>query len=116
MKSHKVSNCDQGVERNVPRARLRSSVPPIHQTSGTPLEGDLGAQMCELLLNANSCPTVRSARSRVLCRVGYQVIEAANDAEILRLAPARKPDLIVIDGPTAGTDLSGLLRANPATE
>ena len=51
-----------------------------------------------------------------MCRVGYQVIEAANDAEILRLAPARKPDLIVIDGPTAGTDLSGLLRANPATE
>lgn len=51
-------------------------------------------------------------------RVGYQVIEAASDAEILRLAHASKPDLIVIDGPSAGTDrdVCGLLRANPATE
>jgi len=74
--------------------------------------------MRELILNANSCSIVRSTRSRVLRRVGYQVIEAANDAEILRLAPANKPDLIVIDGPSAGTDLDvcSLLRVIPATE
>jgi response regulator RpfG family c-di-GMP phosphodiesterase len=76
------------------------------------------AYMRELILNGNSCPTLRSARSRVLRRVGYQVIEAAGDAEILRMAQASKPDLIVINGPSAGTDrdVCGLIRVNPATK
>ena len=72
--------------------------------------------MCEIILNASSSYARRSARSRILRRIGYCVIEASNELETLQLAGEKKPHLIVIsDLDAAGPEVCRRLKDNPAT-
>jgi two-component system sensor histidine kinase/response regulator len=50
-----------------------------------------------LILNVDDYPPGRYARSKVLRQAGFQVIEAQNGAETLRLAALHKPAVILLD-------------------
>ena len=50
-----------------------------------------------LILNVDDYEASRYARSQMLRRAGFEVLEAGNGAETLRLASERRPDLVLLD-------------------
>jgi signal transduction histidine kinase len=50
-----------------------------------------------LILNVDDTDAARYAKSRLLSRAGYEVIEAATGGDALRLASERSPDLVLLD-------------------
>ncbi|MES2263722.1 MAG: response regulator [Pseudomonadota bacterium] len=72
----------------------------------------------ELVLNVDDTDAARYAKSRILSRAGFRVIEAASGEEALQRARAEKPDLVLLD--TKLPDLSGFevcrqLKEDPET-
>ena len=67
---------------------------------------------------ADDEPDVRELIACRLSRSGYEVVEATDGAEALRLALAEPPDLVVLDvmmPKLDGYELTRRLRADPAT-
>jgi PAS domain S-box-containing protein len=50
-----------------------------------------------LILNVDDYEASRYARSQMLRRAGFEVLEAGNGAQTLRLASERRPDLVLLD-------------------
>ena len=50
-----------------------------------------------LILSVDDYEASRYARSQMLRRAGFEVLEAGNGAETLRLASERRPDLVLLD-------------------
>ena len=50
-----------------------------------------------LILNVDDYEASRYARSQMLRRAGFEVLEAGSGAETLRLASERRPDLVLLD-------------------
>lgn len=72
----------------------------------------------ELILNVDDTEAARYAKSRILKRAGFQVIEAASGSEALALAASEHPALVLLD--TKLPDISGFdvcrqLKQSPAT-
>ena len=72
-----------------------------------------------LILNADDTEAARYAKSKILVRAGFRVIEASNGHDALALALAEQPDLILLD--TKMPDINGFevcrrLKANPETQ
>jgi signal transduction histidine kinase len=59
----------------------------------------------ELILNVDDTDAARYAKTRILRRHGYRVIEAATGAEAVRLAQDELPSLVILD--TKLPDISG---------
>lgn len=60
----------------------------------------------------------RYLRSRILNDAGYEVVEASNGEEALRIAAAVRPSLVLLDvnlPDISGTDVCRRLKADPAT-
>src|SRR5687767_16025545 len=60
----------------------------------------------------------RYLRSRILMDAGYQVVEAENGEDALRLAATVHPSLILLDvnlPDISGTEVSSRLKKDPAT-
>ena len=60
----------------------------------------------------------RYLRSRILMETGYEVLEAANGEEALRVAAHSRPDLILLDvnlPDISGTEVCERLKRDPAT-
>jgi len=49
------------------------------------------------ILNVDDYVPARYARSQLLRRAGYEVIEAGTGAEALRLVAEERPDLVLLD-------------------
>ena len=72
-----------------------------------------------LVLNVDDTEAARYAKSKILVRAGFRVIEASNGHDALTLASADQPDLILLD--TKMPDINGFevcrrLKANPDTQ
>jgi signal transduction histidine kinase len=72
----------------------------------------------DLILNVDDTEAARYAKSRILLRAGFQVIEAASGAEALAKAASEGPALVLLD--TKLPDISGFdvcrqLKRDPAT-
>lgn len=72
----------------------------------------------ELILNVDDTDAARYAKSRILSRAGYRVIEAASGQEALNLAQSETPDLVLLD--TKLPDINGFevcrrLKSDPLT-
>jgi len=63
------------------------------------------APVPELILNVDDTDAARYAKSRILTRAGFQVIEAASGEQALALARSEKPDLVLLD--TKLPDING---------
>ncbi len=50
-----------------------------------------------LILNVDDCEPARYTRHRLLINAGFEVEDAADGAEALRLAAERRPDLVLLD-------------------
>ena len=71
-----------------------------------------------LILHVDDYESARYARTKVLRRAGFRVMEAASGTEALRLAAAEPPALAVIDmklPDMTGSELCRRLKAAPAT-
>jgi len=71
-----------------------------------------------LILNVDDYEASRYARSQMLQRAGFQVIEAGTGAESIRLASERRPDLVLLDvnlPDMDGFEVCRRLRAQAAT-
>lgn len=73
-------------------------------TGGTPATGALSAPTRILVVDDE--PLVRMATVRILRMAGYEVVEAANGEEGLRLTRQMRPDLVLLD--LMLPDLNGL--------
>ena len=84
------------------------------------LAGNISLPTSEfLILNADDTEAARYAKSKILVRAGFRVIEASNGHDALALALAEQPDLILLD--TKMPDINGFevcrrLKANPETQ
>lgn len=72
----------------------------------------------DLILNVDDTEAARYAKSRILQRAGFQVIEAASGGEALAKVASDRPTLVLLD--TKLPDLSGFevcrrLKQNPDT-
>ncbi|SHG70952.1 response regulator [Massilia sp. CF038] len=75
-------------------------------------------QQAELILNVDDTVAARYAKTRILTRAGYRVIEAASGAEALQRARDDAPDLVLLD--TKLPDINGFevcrrLKSDPGT-
>src|SRR5512144_1523048 len=71
------------------------------------------------ILNVDDYLPGRYARSRVLREAGFNVIEAANGEEALRLVRERMPDVVLLDNnlpDISGMEVCRLIKAAPETE
>ncbi len=71
-----------------------------------------------LVLNVDDYEAGRYARTQMLQRAGFQVIEAGTGADALRAAAEHRPDLVLLDvnlPDMDGFDVCRRLRAQPAT-
>lgn len=71
-----------------------------------------------LILNVDDTDATRYAKSRILTKAGFTIIEAANGADAIELAKNRQPNLILLD--TRLPDINGFevcrrLKSDPAT-
>lgn len=71
-----------------------------------------------LILNVDDTDATRYAKSRILTKAGFTIIEAANGADAIDLARDRQPNLILLD--TRLPDINGFevcrrLKSDPAT-
>jgi signal transduction histidine kinase len=72
----------------------------------------------DLILNVDDTEAARYAKTRILQRAGFQVIEAGSGAEALALAAARRPALVLLDTKLpdiSGFDVCARLKQNPHT-
>ena len=70
------------------------------------------------ILNVDDDDAGRYAKSRILRRAGYRVLEASTGADGLRLATEIKPQLLLLDvnlPDTSGLDVCRNIKANPST-
>ncbi|MGZ8319163.1 MAG: response regulator, partial [Telluria sp.] len=72
-----------------------------------------------VILIVDDSDAARYARSRILIRAGFTVLEAATGAEALKVAHDSKPDLVLLD--TKLPDINGMevcrqLKADPETK
>lgn len=72
----------------------------------------------ELILNVDDTAAARYAKTRILVKAGYRVVEAASGGEALERVRAEPPDLVLLD--TKLPDLNGFevcrqLKNDPAT-
>lgn len=71
------------------------------------------------ILNVDDYLPGRYARSRVLREAGFNVIEAANGEEALRLVRERLPDVVLLDNnlpDISGMEVCGIIKSTPETE
>ena len=71
-----------------------------------------------LILNVDDNDGARYAKSRILSRAGFEVIEAANGTQALELARASLPDLILLDvklPDVNGFEVCRQIKASPET-
>lgn len=71
-----------------------------------------------LILNVDDTEAARYAKTRVLQRAGFDVIEAASGAEALALATSRRPALVLLDTKLPdinGFDVCAQLKQDPHT-
>jgi DNA-binding response OmpR family regulator len=71
-----------------------------------------------LILNVDDNDGARYAKSRILSRAGFEVIEAANGTQALELARASLPDLILLDVKLPdinGFEVCRQIKASPET-
>lgn len=64
------------------------------------------SEATETVLNVDDNEAVRYAKSRILCRAGFRVLDARTGTEALRLAAELRPALVVLD--VNLPDLSGI--------
>ncbi|GAB2842429.1 hypothetical protein GCM10027277_07000 [Pseudoduganella ginsengisoli] len=72
----------------------------------------------DLILNVDDTEAARYAKTRVLQRAGFSVIEAASGAEALALAAAQRPALVLLDTKLpdiSGFDVCAQLKQHPDT-
>ena len=70
------------------------------------LAGNISLPTSEFsILNADDTEAARYAKSKILVRAGFRVIEASNGHDALALALAEQPDLILLD--TKMPDING---------
>lgn len=72
-----------------------------------------------LILNVDDTDATRYAKSRILVKAGFRVIEAANGADALAMAKSEQPNLVLLD--TRLPDINGFevcrrLKSEPATD
>ena len=70
------------------------------------------------VLIVDDYPGARYLRSRILSDAGYEVLEASNGEEALRIASERRPSLVLLDvnlPDVNGTEVCRRLKANPET-
>ena len=70
------------------------------------------------VLNVDDNEAGRYAKSRVLQRAGYRVVEAATGAAALQLVPEVRPELILLDVKLPdidGLDVCRAIKNNPAS-
>jgi signal transduction histidine kinase len=71
-----------------------------------------------IILNVDQSESNRSGRSRILREAGYEVHEASNGADALRLASEMAPDLVLLDPglpDIGGMEVCRRIKSNPAT-
>ena len=71
-----------------------------------------------LILNVDDSDGARYAKSRILTRAGFNVIEASNGGDALLRAAKDRPALILLDvklPDASGMEVLRLLKANPDT-
>jgi len=71
-----------------------------------------------LILNVDDYEASRYARSQLLARAGFEVIEAGSGGEALRVTAERRPDLVLLDvnlPDMDGFEVCRRLRARPST-
>jgi two-component system, sensor histidine kinase len=71
-----------------------------------------------VIVNVDDSPQLRYAKTRILQRAGYEVVEAATGAEALKIVRETMPQLVLCD--VALPDMSGLdvcrrIKHDPAT-
>jgi signal transduction histidine kinase len=72
----------------------------------------------ELILNVDDTLAARYAKTRILSRAGYRVIEAATGAEALQRVRSDAPDLVLLDTKLPdinGFDVCRALKSDPGT-
>ncbi|HEY0062760.1 MAG TPA: response regulator [Telluria sp.] len=75
-------------------------------------------QQAELILNVDDTVAARYAKTRILTRAGYRVIEAGTGAEALALVRSDAPDLVLLDTKLPdinGFDVCRQLKNDPGT-
>jgi PAS domain S-box-containing protein len=71
-----------------------------------------------LILNVDDYEASRYARSQMLARAGFEVVEAGSGGEALRVTAERRPDLVLLDvnlPDMDGFEVCRRLRAHPST-
>jgi signal transduction histidine kinase len=72
----------------------------------------------DLILNVDDTEAARYAKTRILTRAGFRVIEAANGSDALEIAAAQHPMLVLLDVKLPdinGFEVCRLLKADPVT-
>ncbi|MBK4737764.1 response regulator [Noviherbaspirillum pedocola] len=72
----------------------------------------------DLILNVDDTEAARYAKTRILTRAGFRVIEAANGSDALDMAAAQRPMLVLLDVKLPdinGFEVCRMLKANPDT-
>jgi CheY-like chemotaxis protein len=72
-----------------------------------------------LILNVDDSDAARYAKSRVLIRAGFNVIEAASGGEALQRARTERPTLMLLDVKLPdinGMEVCRMLKADPETQ
>jgi signal transduction histidine kinase len=73
----------------------------------------------DLILNVDDTEAARYAKTRILTRAGYRVIEAATGADALEMAATSHPMLVLLDVKLPdinGFEVCRLLKENPVTQ
>ncbi|MGE0274289.1 MAG: PAS domain S-box protein [Nitrospiraceae bacterium] len=71
-----------------------------------------------VILNVERNEATRSAKTRILRRAGYRVVEAADGTEALRLAREARPRLVILDAGlpgVSGVEVCRSIKTDPAT-